>query len=94
MQVNGLSLKESKILLNSLSSIIPKKNSTYQYKGKFYTTVFNLRMKVIEWNNEWVDCVVYMCLYNNEDGMFWVRPAKEFYELFKQTDEESKSKEL
>lgn len=33
---------------------------------------------------EWIDVVIYECLYENPDGTIWVREKKQFYELFKQ----------
>lgn len=32
---------------------------------------------------EWIEVVIYMCLYENPDGMVWVREKSEFYNKFK-----------
>jgi hypothetical protein len=90
MQTSESSSNEFKILLGSLKTTTPK----YEHKGKQYCILAHSKFKSIDLDLIWIDCVVYMCLYDNPDGLVWVRPAKEFYELFKQTDEESKSKEL
>lgn len=33
-------------------------------------------------DGKWIDCVIYQTLYDNPDGVFWVRSSKEFYNLF------------
>ena len=69
---------------------------TYYYKGKPYRIVAESKIKasgVIEWwagkgkfaihpAHEWIDVVIYECLYDNPDGMVWVRTKEQFYNLF------------
>lgn len=37
---------------------------------------------------EWIEVVIYMCLYPNSEGMIWVREKTEFYEKFKTKQDE------
>lgn len=30
----------------------------------------------------WIDAILYICLYYNKDGMFWVRTAEDFDNSF------------
>lgn len=83
-----MSLKESKTFLNLLNNITPK----YEYKGKEYCILSKSKFKSVDLDLIWIDCIIYMCCYENEDGMIWVRPVDEFYRLFKQIDEEQESK--
>lgn len=53
----------------------------YFYKDKPYTILTESKFKML---GTWVDVVIYMCQYQNDDGMIWVREKKEFYDLFKE----------
>lgn len=51
----------------------------YTYKGKTYRVVMEYKVKI---NNEWVPAIIYECLYNNPEGMVWVRTKDEFLQKF------------
>lgn len=53
---------------------------THTYKGKPYTIHRRLKLK---FDSVWHPAIEYKCLYDNPDGLFWVRTEKEFFELFK-----------
>lgn len=53
---------------------------TYWFKDKPYKLLFHTQIKI---GDEWVPGVIYMALYENHDGQFWVRTTKDFYEKFK-----------
>lgn len=55
-------------------------HEVYEYKGKPYTIMSETKMKV---GKAWVDAIVYQTLYENKDGVYWVREKGEFYEKFK-----------
>ena len=57
----------------------------YEYKGKPYKILMNSWMKY----GSWLECVIYMCLYENPDGMIWVREKEEFHRLFKKIEDEN-----
>ena len=48
--------------------------------GKSYFLIATARIKH---DGEWIPCVIYMCLYRNPDGMFWVRHLHDFNTNFK-----------
>lgn len=52
----------------------------YEYKGKQYQFQLKTKIKI---DGKWVDGVIYTCLYNNPEGMTWVRTEEEFFRLFK-----------
>ena len=56
-------------------------NKIYTYKGKLYEIFLETKSKV---NGVWTDWIIYQCLYENHDGMFWGRSKEEFFELFKE----------
>ena len=49
------------------------------YKGKLYQLFCYSKIKR---EGMWIDVVIYKCLYNNLDGMIWVREKSEFDKLF------------
>ncbi len=51
----------------------------YSYKDKPYEIVSESKIKI---GGTWIDVVIYKCLYENPDGMIWVREKKEFFSLF------------
>jgi hypothetical protein len=51
----------------------------YTYKGKIYIIFEETKVNI---NNIWVDAIIYQALYDNKDGIFWVRTKEEFYNLF------------
>lgn len=55
----------------------------YQYKGKPYAFHSKTKIKI---NGERIDGVIYLCLYENPDGMIWVRTEEEFFRFFKKTE--------
>ncbi len=55
-------------------------NVNYEYKGKSYRLLQSTKIKI---DGEWVDGIIYMCLYKNPDGLIYVRTKKEFFEKFK-----------
>ena len=55
-------------------------NRIYEFKGKQYNLLLETKIKI---DDEWVDGIIYMCLYYNPDGMVWVRTKEEFFEKFK-----------
>jgi hypothetical protein len=71
-------------------------NKVYRFKGKPYLFVAQSKIKlsglvdagyvftddVPEELPDWVDVVIYKCLYDNPDGEIWVREASQFYKLF------------
>jgi hypothetical protein len=59
-------------------------NEFYEYKGKRYEIFSKTKIKI---NGVWVDGIIYVCRYENPDGMIWVRTAEEFFKLFKKVDE-------
>lgn len=64
----------SKIKANSLAELIYKytaSETNYIEKNPEYT------------GDEWIDVVIYQCLYVNPDGHIWVREYNEFFNLFK-----------
>lgn len=52
---------------------------TYKYKDKPYKISHESKMKL---NGVWIDVIIYECLYENPDGMIWVRKKEEFFKLF------------
>ena len=52
----------------------------YYYKDKPYFIVTESKMKI---EGVWYPCIIYQCLYENPDGMIWVRKTEDFFELFK-----------
>ena len=52
----------------------------YYYKDKPYRIFSETKVKI---DGNWIDSVIYQCLYDNPDGIFWVRTAEEFDRLFK-----------
>lgn len=47
--------------------------------NKLYLEVLSTKVKI---DNEWVDAMLYMCLYYNRAGMFWVRTKQDFNNRF------------
>jgi hypothetical protein len=47
---------------------------------KLYLKLFKSKIKR---ENVWENCVIYLCLYFNKDGMLWVRYTDDFNENFK-----------
>jgi hypothetical protein len=43
---------------------------------------------VISPEMDWIEVVIYMCLYENPDGQIWVREKNEFYSKFKTESDE------
>ena len=77
-----MSLREYSIL-KTLSKNI-QDSEIYWYKNRPYKILTTSKIK---WPNqfgedEWVDVVIYICLYENEDGMIWVRQDTIFDHLF------------
>lgn len=58
----------------------PDNRITYYYKGNPYRILLR---SFIKFSETWVPVIIYQCLYENEDGMIWVREEKQFYKLFK-----------
>ena len=54
--------------------------TVYYFKGNPYRIFSETKIKI---DGIWVDAIIYQTLYINEDGVFWVRTKKEFFELFK-----------
>lgn len=52
----------------------------YSYKEKDYEIIEKSKIKI---GKIWIDVIIYKCLYNNPDGLIWVRESTEFFELFK-----------
>lgn len=48
--------------------------------NKPYLKIKNTKIKI---NGVWENAIIYMCLYSNKDGMFWVRLENDFKENFK-----------
>jgi hypothetical protein len=48
--------------------------------NKPYLKLLSIKVKI---DNEWVDAILYMCLYYNRAGMFWVRTKQDFNNKFK-----------
>lgn len=69
------------IALYYIEEVAPE--DIYYYNDKPYCVMEETKMKI---EGVWVDCVIYQCLYENPDGMIWVRPKGLFYELFKKKD--------
>ena len=51
-----------------------------KYKGRYYLVIAKLKLKD---RFNWTPVIIYMCLYINRDGMFWIRHEKQFNEKFK-----------
>lgn len=51
----------------------------YKYKERPYKIIHESKIKI---GGTWIDVVVYECLYENKDGMVWVREKEEFFKLF------------
>ena len=49
-------------------------------KGKKYLKLMNIKIKK---DDQWLDGVLYLCLYFNRDGMLWVRFKDDFEKNFK-----------
>lgn len=47
--------------------------------NKPYLKIKSSKVKI---DGIWVDAVIYMCLYWNSDGMFWVRTKEDFNKNF------------
>jgi hypothetical protein len=39
-------------------------------------------LRLIFGKNQWLDIVIYKCMYDNPEGKIWVREKSEFYRLF------------
>ncbi len=59
-------------------------NGNYEYKEKKYKLISSTKIKI---DGEWVEGIIYMCLYNNPDGLIWVRTKEDFFEKFKLIDD-------
>lgn len=57
-----------------------KPEDIWYYKDKPYCIMEETKIKV---GSEWWDAIIYQCLYDNPDGMIWVRFKKDFFDLFK-----------
>lgn len=55
-------------------------DDVYFYKGKPYRIDNHSKMRI---GGVWIDVIVYVCMYDNPEGKYWVREKKEFYKLFK-----------
>jgi hypothetical protein len=64
----------SKIKLSGLADLFYIYNPEGYYMGN------------ITHDEEWINVVIYQCLYDNPDGDIWVREREQFYELFKSKD--------
>lgn len=53
---------------------------TYYYKDKPYRIIQESKVKI---EGVWYPCIIYECLYENPEGMVWVRPKESFFQLFK-----------
>ncbi len=42
---------------------------------KLYLKLLKTKVKV---NNNWVEAIIYMCLYRNKDGYIWTRLIEDF----------------
>jgi len=51
----------------------------YYYKDKPYKILYESKIKISE---IWIDCIIYECLYENPEGMIWVREKNQFFKLF------------
>ncbi len=51
----------------------------YKYKERPYKILHESKIKI---GGTWIDVIVYQCLYENPDGMIWVREKEEFFKLF------------
>lgn len=51
----------------------------YKYKNKTYVIFQETKMKI---DDKWINCVIYQTLYDNPDGIYWVRNSEEFFKLF------------
>lgn len=56
----------------------------YEYKGKRYQFITHSKMKIGE---TWIPVIIYRCLYDNPDGMTWVREEDQFWKLFKRVED-------
>jgi hypothetical protein len=54
-------------------------NTTYTYKGNPYKIFTSTKVKI---DGVWHNAIVYECLYDNQDGKYWVRLEEEFFNLF------------
>lgn len=52
----------------------------YKFKDKPYRIIEKSKIKL---NGIWEDVIIYECLYDNPDGMHWVRLIEDFYTNFK-----------
>lgn len=69
---------ETKIKASGILDFVSGMNSNKRYVDLIF----------VEKCNEWVDVVIYECLYENPDGQIWVREKTQFYELFKTKEDE------
>lgn len=58
----------------------------YYYKDKPYEVLSDTSIKI---GDEWIPGIIYICLYENKDGMVWVRTKEEFNKLFKEDGKSS-----
>lgn len=56
----------------------------YTYKEKNYTIFSETKIKI---DGVWVDGIIYLTMYYNPDGRFFVRTKEEFFKLFKENSE-------
>jgi len=63
-----------------IKKAIADHKTKYHYKNKPYKIFTETKVKI---NGEWIDCTIYLTLYDNEDGWIWVRTTDEFTNLFK-----------
>ena len=47
--------------------------------NKLYLKLLSLKTRM---GPVWIDAILYICLYYNKDGMFWVRTAEDFDNSF------------
>lgn len=53
---------------------------TYYFKDKPYKIFMETKIKIGE---DWIDGIIYQCLYDNPDGIFWIRTKEDFFLKFK-----------
>lgn len=51
----------------------------YYHKGKPYRIISYNKVKIDE---QWKDCIIYECMYDNPDGSTWVRTKDDFDKNF------------
>jgi hypothetical protein len=49
-------------------------------RGTKYLKLLSTKVRI---GDNWIDAVLYVCLYWNKSGMFWVRTKTDFHDKFK-----------